>query len=120
MFTTRSFKKHAPVTDGVIFDLTGGNPKGFGMFIENQDSSRTTTYYLEDSPDGVTYTRIAFSNGGDSNIFTLLSGQAHSIKVNSTAAHIRLRAYGDADIDVILTQFTSTNSGTAPLTITTA
>jgi hypothetical protein len=104
MFTTRSFTKQAPVIDGVIFEVLGSNPKGFGLFIENQDDSRSASYYLEDSPDGIDYTRIEFSNGGDDNLFGLLPGQIHNVKVTSTAAHIRLRAYGDVMLGINITQ----------------
>src|SRR4051812_28616074 len=75
MFTTRSFNKHTAVTDTVVFEITGGNPRGFGLFVENQDAAKTVVYYFEDSTDGITYNRVTFSNGGDTNMFTLLAGQ---------------------------------------------
>jgi hypothetical protein len=117
MFTTRSFNKQTPVVDGVVFEIIGSNPNGFQLFIQNQDAAKTVVYYFEDSPDGVAYTRIVFSNGGDTNQFSLVAGTAHSVKVISTAARIRMRAYGDAPVALTLTTNTATNTGTTPVTI---
>jgi hypothetical protein len=117
MFTTRSFNKHTPTVDGVVFELLGTNAEGLQLFLTNQDSAKSIIYYFEESTDGVTYDRIEFTNGGNSNQFSLTAGGTHSIKVTSTAPRVRMRASGDADLGIILSTAVATDTGTTPITI---
>lgn len=120
MFTSREFNKAVPLNTGVVFEIIGISQKGFTMFIENQDAAKTIVYSMEDSPDGVTWTTIVFTNGGDSNQFSLSHGNTHNVKVISTAPHVRLKASGDAPAGFKLSFYQPSANDSTPLTITNA
>lgn len=120
MINTNVFNKHAPVTDGSIFEVTGSYPVGFVLMLENQDSTNTIVYHLETSPDGVTWTPVTLptDNAGNTAVdFAMLAGAVHIIKYVPTNVRTRLIAHGDANIAIGFVSYRVTDTGTAQVDI---
>lgn len=111
MKETRTFNKQVPASEATIFEISGGNPNGFLLSIENQDEANTLVYHFEKSDDGgETWEDIEFaaSEGDPVVTFSVIATRVHNLKVSDSSPLIRFRAYGDVSISVTVQSFRRT------------
>lgn len=112
MHSSTTFNKMAPATENPIFLVSGSNPNGFVLSIQNQDAIGTLVYKMQESNDGGgTWENLEFPVIGSpdpASTFTVVAGAAQSLKVTSTAPLIRMVGYGDVAVAISLLSFRST------------
>ena len=87
--------------------------------LQNQDSSNTMVYKLQESDDGQTWTdlELPLTGGGTASQFSILAGEVHTVRMSSSKPRTRVMASGDLMAGIGLNYSVTTSTDDTPVQI---